>query len=374
MNALRRRQAPSRPCARSSRGRSRSGAACGCCSWPSPRRSSSRPTRSRTLRCNLDEETLIIGGIIQLYYVRFGIFFGCLGIFVRLVRGELAEHTLHYLFLAPVRRELLLIGKFLAGVLTTVTVFGAGILASFWLMYAHFPAGQDFVRNGPGLAHLLAYLLVATLACVGYGAVFLAMSLLFKNPIVPAVVLLFWEGINGALPVWLKRVSVTYYLKPLFPVELPIEGFLGLFTVVAEPTPAWLAVSGLLALRRPRARLRLLAHPAPGSALQHRLTRAKPGHARVRDALAGGLGLGEGAEAEDASGVDARGDPPVSSAVAREPLEALPGRDDHRGGIHLLDRAETLNRHAYSSLRSKSRRRASASWRSSGRTVPFLSR
>jgi hypothetical protein len=60
------------------------------------------------------------------------------------------------------------------------------------------------------------------------------------------VVVLFWEGINGVLPVWLKRFSVTYYLKPLFPVELPIEGVLGLFTVVAEPTPPWLAVSGLL--------------------------------------------------------------------------------------------------------------------------------
>jgi hypothetical protein len=72
------------------------------------------------------------------------------------------------------------------------------------------------------------------------------MSLLFKNPIVPAVVLLFWELINGVLPVWLKRFSVTYYLKPLFPVELEVQGVLGLFTVVAEPTPPWLAVSGLL--------------------------------------------------------------------------------------------------------------------------------
>ncbi len=196
--------------------------------------------------CNLQEETLIIGGIIQLYYVRFGIFFGCLGIFVRLIRGELAERTLHYWFLAPVRREVLIIGKFLAGTLTTVTVFGAGILTSFCLMYVHFDAGQDFVLNGPGLGHLRAYLLVAVLACLGYGAVFLAMSLLFKNPIVPAVVLLFWELINGVLPVWFKHLSVTYYLKPLFPVELPIEGILGLFTVVAEPTPAWLAVSGLL--------------------------------------------------------------------------------------------------------------------------------
>jgi hypothetical protein len=145
-----------------------------------------------------------------------------------------------------VRREILVVGKFLAGAMTTVVVFGAGILASWSLMYVHFDAGRDFVVNGPGLLHLRAYLLVATLACLGYGAVFLAMSFLFKNPIVPAVVVLFWEVINGVLPVWLKRFSVTYYLKPLFPVELPIQGVLGLFTVVAEPTPPWLAVSGLL--------------------------------------------------------------------------------------------------------------------------------
>ena len=46
---------------------------------------------------------------------------------------------------------------------------------------------------------------------------------------------------------WLKPVSGTFYLKPLFPVELPIKGVLSLFTVVAEPTPPWLSVSGLIA-------------------------------------------------------------------------------------------------------------------------------
>ncbi len=197
-------------------------------------------------RCNLDEETLILAGIVQLYYVRFGVFFGCLAIFVRQVRGELAERTLHYWFLAPVRREVLVTGKFLAGVLTTAAVFGAGVLTSFVLMYAHFDAGRQFVLEGPGLAQLWAYLLVVTLACVGYGAVFLTLSLLFKNPIVPAVVLLFWELINPALPAWLQRISVVHYLKPLFPVELRTQGFLSLFTVVAEPLPGWLAVSGLL--------------------------------------------------------------------------------------------------------------------------------
>ena len=79
----------------------------------------------------LEDETLVLNGIIQIYYVRCGIFFGCLGVFLRLIRGEVAEKTLHYLFLAPLRREALVVGKFLAGVLTTVLVFGTGVLASF---------------------------------------------------------------------------------------------------------------------------------------------------------------------------------------------------------------------------------------------------
>jgi ABC-type transport system involved in multi-copper enzyme maturation permease subunit len=193
------------------------------------------------------EETLILNGIVQIYYVRFGIFFGGLGLFLHLLRGEMAERTLHYLFLAPLRREALLVGKFLAGVLTAALVFGTGVVASFLLMYSHFGEGRAFLAHGPGLVHLRTDLLVVLLASLGYGAVFLAFSLLFKNPAVPGVLLVFWEGINGALPAWLKHLSVTFYLKPLFPVELPITGVLSLFTVVAEPTPVWLSVAGLIA-------------------------------------------------------------------------------------------------------------------------------
>jgi len=197
--------------------------------------------------CELQEETMILAAVIQLFYLRVTIFFGCLGIFMRLVGGEVAERTLHYLFLAPVRREVVVLAKFLAGTLTTVTVFGTGIFLSFALMYAHFPEGRAFVTVGAGAAHLRAYLLAGALACLGYGAAFLALSLIVRNAIVPAIVFLVWEGVNGVLPLWLQRLSVTHYLKPLLPAELPPEGFLALFTVVAEPTPAWMAVTGLLA-------------------------------------------------------------------------------------------------------------------------------
>ena len=65
-----------------------------------------RPTRSRTARCHLEEETLILAGIVQFYYVRFGDLLRLPGhLRCACIRGEMAERTLHYAFLAPVRRE-----------------------------------------------------------------------------------------------------------------------------------------------------------------------------------------------------------------------------------------------------------------------------
>jgi len=198
-------------------------------------------------RCELANETIILAVIMQVFYTRVGIFFGCLGISVLALRGEVAEKTLHYPLLAPMRREVLIAGKFLSGALLAMLIFGAGVLASFTLMYGHFEAGRDFMLSAKGAAQLFAYLLLVVMACLGYSAVFLAMSLIFKNPVITPVLLFLWEGANGILPAWLKVFSVTHYLKPLFPIELPVEGISGLFTVVAEPTPAWLAITGLLA-------------------------------------------------------------------------------------------------------------------------------
>src|SRR5262249_39565378 len=86
----------------------------------------------------LEEHTIVLAAIIQIFYVRFGIFFACLGVFMRLLRGEVAERTLHYLFLAPVRREALLVGKFVGGAVTTVLVMTTAVLACFLLMFGHF--------------------------------------------------------------------------------------------------------------------------------------------------------------------------------------------------------------------------------------------
>ncbi|HXZ81203.1 MAG TPA: ABC transporter permease [Terriglobales bacterium] len=199
--------------------------------------------------CTVSADTEVLAGIFNFYYLRLGIFFGCMGIFTWLFRGEIVERTLHYQFLVPVRREVLVLGKFLAGAITAILLFGISVLLSFYFMYVHLgPAGRSYVLDGPGLHQFWSYLLVTALACLGYGALFLALSLIFKNPIVPGALVMGYEAINPVLPSILQKLSIIFYLKQLLPVEIPTQGFLALFTVVAEPVTPFVSVLGLLCL------------------------------------------------------------------------------------------------------------------------------
>ena len=197
----------------------------------------------------MSDDTDVLAGIIQLYYIRLGVFFGCLGIFSRLIRGEMIERSLHFYLLAPVRRELLLLSKFVAGSASAVLLFGTAILADFALMYAGFgTAGRDYIFNGPGLSQLESYLAIIVLACFGYGAIFLLLSMIFRNPMPAAMIVLGWEAINPVLPSLLQKLSVASYLRHLMPVSVSAQGIFALLTVETEPVSAWAATLGLMLL------------------------------------------------------------------------------------------------------------------------------
>jgi ABC-type transport system involved in multi-copper enzyme maturation permease subunit len=197
----------------------------------------------------MSEDTNILAGIIQLFYIRLAVFFGCLGIFSRLIRGEMIERSLHFYLLSPVRREVLLLAKFVAGSITAVLLFGSAIVADFILTYGGFgAAGRDYIVNGPGLGQLEAYLAIIVLACLGYGAVFLLLSMMFRNPTPAAMLVLGWETINPVLPSLLQKLSVASYLRHLMPVTVGAQGIFALLTVQTEPVSGWAATLGLLLL------------------------------------------------------------------------------------------------------------------------------
>jgi hypothetical protein len=172
------------------------------------------------------------------------VFFGCAWIFMNLFRGEIVDRSLHYYFLSAVRREVLVAGKYFSGLLTAAVLFNLVTLVCMLLVFFshYYAASSRFFLDGAGFGQLFWYLTITTLACIGYGAFFLVVGLFFRNPIIPALVLYGWEWINFLLPPLLKKISVVHYLNSLVPV--PISE--GPFAVVAEPTPAWISIPGLL--------------------------------------------------------------------------------------------------------------------------------
>jgi len=172
------------------------------------------------------------------------VFFGCAWIFMNLFRGEIVDRSLHYYFLSSVRREVLVTGKYVSGLVTSVLLFtGVTVLSMLLMFFPHFySASMRFFFEGHGLTQLLTYAGITILACIGYGAFFLVVGLFFRNPIIPSLLLYGWEWLNFLLPPLLKKVSVIHYLNSLVPV--PISE--GPFAVIAEPTPAWISVPGLL--------------------------------------------------------------------------------------------------------------------------------
>ena len=200
---------------------------------------------------NFEEDRLIFARVFQYFYLRLAIFFGCLGIFMNLFRGEMLDKTLHFWFLAPARREVLLAGKYLAGLIAAVVIFTAGAALCFGAMlWPQDPAQLDAFWRSQGLSHIFWYAASAALGCVGYGSVFLAAGLLLRNPIIPAVVILLWEGVNSILPAALQKISVLYYVQSLCPIPSPMDPnapvLIRLLMNPAEPPSAAVAVLGLL--------------------------------------------------------------------------------------------------------------------------------
>jgi ABC-type transport system involved in multi-copper enzyme maturation permease subunit len=142
------------------------------------------------------------------------------------------------------RREVLVAGKYASGLVASVVLFTLTTAGSlFFLYYARgYPANVDYLLDGPGAGQVLTYLAITILACLGYGSVFMAIGLFFRNPIVPALLVYGWEWINFLLPPVLKKISIVHYLHTLAPVPMN-EGPLA---TVVETTPPWVSVPSLI--------------------------------------------------------------------------------------------------------------------------------
>ncbi|MBK7782745.1 MAG: hypothetical protein IPJ58_18585 [Ardenticatenia bacterium] len=176
--------------------------------------------------------------------LRVCVFFGCAAVFLNSFRSAVAGRYLHYSYLSPLRRELVVAAKYLSGLIFTGIAFMLGSLTMWTAAHLDGPLGETLpaLFSAQGLRLGLTYAGISFLGCVGYGAVFLALGLRFKNPIFPTLFLMVWESINLFLPAGLQKLSIIHYLQSLGPIPAKTQ----LISVVAAPTSAPVAIIGLL--------------------------------------------------------------------------------------------------------------------------------
>jgi ABC-2 type transport system permease protein len=187
----------------------------------------------------------IFGVMIWLLFLKFivpilGIFYG-----TALMADEIEDKTITYLFTRPIPRSAVLVGKYLAYIVSTVLIVLPSVLVVYFLVVPI--GGGSIARTFPDL---LRDLLLLTLGLAVYGAVFAAVGAWIKRPVLFGLFFaLGWENAVLLMPGYLKRFSVAFYTQSLVPHAMPQDSLVSIAqSVFRESVSGVEAVATLMAV------------------------------------------------------------------------------------------------------------------------------
>jgi ABC-2 type transport system permease protein len=173
----------------------------------------------------------VFGIMIWMLFLRFvipvlGVFYG-----TALMADEVEDKTITYLFTRPVPRGAVLVGKYLAYLACTSLVVLPSVMLVYFLLIRMAELPGTFMQLVTDLALLFVGL-------AAYGSLFAFVGAYFKRPLVIGLVFVTgWEQTAMALPGYLKRFTVAYYLQALVPHSMPSEGVVSLLQGMFRDTP-----------------------------------------------------------------------------------------------------------------------------------------
>jgi ABC-2 type transport system permease protein len=173
----------------------------------------------------------VFGIMIWMLYLRFAI--PILGVFygTALMADEVEDKTITYLFTRPVPRGAVLVGKYLAYLACTSLVVLPAVMLAYFLLVPPREVPATFLQLVTDLALLFVGL-------AAYGALFAFVGAFFKRPLVIGLVFVTgWEQTAMALPGYMKRFTVAYYLQSLVPHSMPSDGVVSILQGMFRDTP-----------------------------------------------------------------------------------------------------------------------------------------
>jgi ABC-type transport system involved in multi-copper enzyme maturation permease subunit len=175
----------------------------------------------------------LFGMMIWLLYIRFivpvlGVFYG-----TSLIADEIDDKTITYLFVRPIPRAAVLLGKYLAYLACTTLLILPSVVIVYFLIV---PIGGG--RIGSAFPALLADLGMLAVGLAAYGAVFAFVGSRIKRPLVVGLVYAFgFEPGVLLFPGYLKRATVGYYLQALVPHAMPQDSAINVLMQIFQEVP-----------------------------------------------------------------------------------------------------------------------------------------
>lgn len=187
----------------------------------------------------------VFGFMVWMFYVRLcvpvlAVFYG-----TSLIADEVDDKTLTYLFVRPIRRGSVLVGKYLAYLVCTLSVALPSLVLVFLLVVP-----TQGSRLGAAFPSLAQDLVIVSLGLAAYGAVFAWVGATLRRPLLAGLLFAFaWEPLVLVFPGYLKKATVAHYLQALVPHAMPQDGATALLQGLFRDVPgAVVAVLSLLVI------------------------------------------------------------------------------------------------------------------------------
>jgi ABC-2 type transport system permease protein len=170
---------------------------------------------------------MIWGLFLRVIVPMLGVFYG-----TSLIADEVDDKTITYLFTRPIPRAAVLLGKYLAYLVSTVLIVLPSVMLVFFLII---PIGGGSIATS--FLDLVKDLGLLALGLAVYGAVFAFVGAQLKRPLLFGLFFAFgWEVVAVALPGYLKRFTIAYYIQALAPHTMPQDGIGALMQTLFKDT------------------------------------------------------------------------------------------------------------------------------------------
>jgi ABC-2 type transport system permease protein len=172
----------------------------------------------------------VFGVLLSTAVVHFLVAFVSLFYGTALISEEVEGKTLTYLFVRPIPKPVIMMGKFVALIWISSILVLPSVILCYLILYL---GKQPILEDAPVLAKDLGVVFLALLA---YGSLFSLLGAWLKHSMLIGLLYAFgWEGIISYMPGATRKLTLSHYIQSILPHDDATTGLANIFGQVSNP-------------------------------------------------------------------------------------------------------------------------------------------